>query len=141
MTSRTRNKSIALLLNVLSFVIMLGIPFLVIIEKFPSWKQAGGIFSACGVGVFVMAFIAFLIFKKYIIAWATEKLGVISAGVSLIFVFGSLSAVFLVLSFSATLLNDLTTIFVCSTIASIIGVVLQIIARHLKKKVSDDAEN
>lgn len=141
MTSRTRNKSIALLLNILSFVIMLGIPFMIIIEKFPSWKRAGGLLSACGFGAFIMAFIAFLIFKKYVIAWATEKLGVISAGVSLIFVFGGLSAVFIVLSLSATLLNDLTTVFIWSTIGAVIGVILQIIARRLKKKVSDHEEN
>lgn len=141
MKSRTRNKSIALLLNILSFAIMLGLPFWVITEKFPIWKTAGGLMPALGGGAIIMVIIAFFTFKKYIVAWATEKLGAISAGVSLFLLWSFLSAVCVALAKSATLLDDLTTVFILSAIGAGVGVIIQIIARGLNEKVTDHGED
>jgi hypothetical protein len=119
---------------------MLGLPFMVIAEKFPIWNAAGGILSALGGGSIVMLVIAFFTFKKYILAFAAEKLGAISAGVSLLLLWVTLSVVCVALGKSATLLNDLTTIFVWSAVGSAVGVVMQIAARLIKERNNERAE-
>lgn len=137
MTKRTKSKALAFALNVASFIVMLAPPFWVIIEKFPIWKSEGGAFSALGGGAIIMAVIAFFTFKKYIIAYATEKLGAISAGASLLVLWSALSAVCVALSKSATLLDDLTTIFIWSALGAGVGVVMQLVAKYIKGRVSD----
>ena len=140
MKRRAKSKTTATVLNILSFVVMLGLPFLVIAEKFPVWKAAGGILSALGGGSIVMLVIAFFTFKKYILAFAAEKLGAISAGVSLLLLWVTLSVVCVALGKSATLLNDLTTIFVWSAVGSAVGVVMQIAAKLMKERSNERAE-
>ena len=140
MARRAKSKTTATVLNILSFVVMLGLPFMVIAEKFPIWNAAGGILSARGGGSIVMLVIAFFTFKKYILAFAAEKLGAISAGVSLLLLWVTLSVVCVALGKSATLLNDLTTIFVWSAVGSAVGVVMQIAARLIKERNNERAE-
>ena len=140
MKRRAKSKTTATVLTILSFMVMLGLPFLVITEKFPIWKAAGGIFSALGGGSIVMLVIAFFTFKKYILAYAAEKLGAISAGVSLLLLWVTLSVVCVALGKSATLLSDLTTIFVWSAAGSAIGVVMQIVAKLMKERNNERAE-
>ena len=140
MKRRAKSKTTATVLTILSFMVMLGLPFLVIAEKFPVWKAEGGIFSALGGGSIVMLVIAFFTFKKYILAFAAEKLGAISAGVSLLLLWVTLSVVCVALGKSATLLNDLTTIFVWSAAGSAIGVVMQIVAKLMKERSNERAE-
>lgn len=140
MARRAKSKTTATVLNILSFVVMLGLPFMVIAEKFPIWNAAGGILSALGGGSIVMLVIAFFTFKKYILAFAAEKLGAISAGVSLLLLWVTLSVVCVALGKSATLLNDLTTIFVWSAVGSAVGVVMQIAARLIKERNNERAE-
>lgn len=137
MTSRTKSKAASVVLNILSFAFMLALPFWAITEKFPIWKEEGGIFSALGGGVIIMAVIAFFTFKKYIVAFATEKLGAISAGTSLLVLWSGLSAVCVALAKSATLLDDLTTIFVWSAVGAAVGVVLQLIAKYIKWRTTN----
>ena len=140
MARRAKSKKTATLINVLSFVVMLGLPFVVVVDKFPVWKTAGGILSAIGGGGVVMLVIAFFTFKKYILAYAAEKLGAISAGVSLLLLWVTLSVVCVALAKSATLLSDLTTIFIWSAAGSAIGVVMQIAAKLMKERNNERAE-
>lgn len=141
MKSRTLSKTIAFALNVLSFVAMLVPPFVVVSEKFPAWNASGGILTAIGGGGVVMLVIAFFTFKKYILAYATEKLGAISAGVSLLLLWSGFTVVLIVLDKSATLLDDLITVFLWAAIGAAVGVVMQVIARYLCKRVSGNGEN
>lgn len=141
MTRRSVSKAVAAGLNILSFVVMLGLPLWIVTEKFPVWRSSvGGAFPALGLGSVVMLVIAFFTFKKYIVAYAVEKLGAISAGVSLLFTWSALSAVCVALAKSATLLNDLISIFVWSAVGAAVGVCMQIAARLIKERSNERAE-
>lgn len=141
MARRAKSKAVAVTLNVLSFVAMLGFPLVVVADKFPVWRSSvGGAFPALGLGSVVMLVIAFFTFKKYIVAYAVEKLGAISAGVSLLFTWSALSAVCIALAKSATLLNDLISIFVWSAAGAAVGVCMQIAAKLIKERSNERAE-
>ena len=141
MTRRSVSKAVAAGLNILSFVVMLGLPLWIVTEKFPVWRSSvGGDFPALGLGSVVMLVIAFFTFKKYIVAYAVEKLGAISAGVSLLFTWSALSAVCIALAKRATLLNDLISIFVWSAVGAAVGVCMQIAARLIKERSNERAE-
>lgn len=139
MKTRTKLKTASSIITVLSFVAILGFPFWAICQRFPVMKAQGGSSSAIGSGTIIMAVIAFFVFKKYIVAFATEKLGVISAGVALMFLFGAVTGVLYALAKSATLLDNMTTVFLWATIGATVGVLLQILAKFLREKeVTDD---
>jgi hypothetical protein len=131
------SKAVAVALNILSFVVMLGLPLWIVTEKFPVQKSEGGILAALGFGGIVMGVIVFFTFKKYIVAYATDKLGEISAGVTLTFIWAALTAVCVALAKSATLLDNLTSVFLWSTIGAAAGVVLQTVAKILKERAKD----
>jgi hypothetical protein len=131
------SKAVAVALNILSFVVMLGLPLWIVTEKFPVQKSEGGILAALGFGGIVMGVIVFFTFKKYIVAYATDKLGAISAGVTLTFIWAALTAVCVALAKSATLLDNLTSVFLWSTIGAAAGVVLQTVAKILKERAKD----
>lgn len=134
MTRRSVSKAVAVALNILSFVVMLGLPLWIVTEKFPVQKSEGGILAALGFGGIVMGVIVFFTFKNYIVAYATEKLGAISAGVTLMFIWSAFTAVCIALAKSATLLDNLTSVFFWSAVGSAVGVVLQFIAKIIKEK-------
>lgn len=137
MTRRSVSKAVAAGLNVLSFVVMLGLPLWIVTEKFPVQKSEGGILAALGFGGVVMGVIVFFTFKNYIVAYATEKLGAISAGVKNMFVLSAFTAVCVALEKSATLLGSLTSVFFWSALGSALGVLLQFIAKIIKEKGKD----
>ena len=140
MARRSVSKAVAAGLNILSFVVMLGLPLWIVTEKFPVQKSEGGILAALGFGGVVMGVIVFFTFKSYIVAYAAEKLGAISAGVKNMFGLSAFTAVCVALEKSATLLGSLTSVFFWSALGSALGVLLQFIAKIIKERNNERAE-
>lgn len=107
-------------------------------DKFPLWKSQGGGGLAIGSGVAIVCVVIFMTFKKYITAFAAEKLGTISAGIALVFLWFSLAIALYAVASLATMLNDLSTVFLWAGIGATVGVALQFWARCLKKRVKED---
>jgi hypothetical protein len=77
-------------------------------------------------------------FKKYITAIAAEKLGTISAGIALVFLWFGLAIALYAVASLATMLNDLSTVFLWAGIGATGGVALQFWAKCLKKRIKED---
>lgn len=132
-----KRKSLVLLLRVLAVVSMIGIPFSVIAYKFPLWRTQGGGAGAVGAGAIILVVILFATFRKYVTAWAAEKLGTLSAGVSLILLWSGLAVMCLILTAITTILEDLATVFIFAAIGASVGVGLFAAARRLSAKEDD----
>lgn len=128
-----KRKALAWLLRVLAVASMVGIPFSVIAYKFPLWRSQGG-GKAIGAGAIILLVILFATFRKYVTAWAAEKLGALSAGVSLILLWSGLAVVCLVLSSITTILEDLATVFIFTAIGAAVGVTLLTVAKRMSRK-------
>lgn len=124
-----KRKALAVFLRIISFAMFIAAPAVVISEKFPLWKQQGGSGTAIGSGAVILLAIAFITFRKYITAWVTEKLGTMSAGVSLAFLWSVLAIVCTVLANITTILYDLSTVFTWSAIGAVSGLCFQGFAR------------
>ena len=121
MTTRKR-KALVWTLRVLAVASMIGIPLSIIAYKFPLWRTQGGGGGAVGAGAILIMVILFFTFRKYITAWATEKLGTLSAGVSLVFTWSGLAVVCMVLAAITTILQDLATVFLFAAVGAALGV-------------------
>lgn len=139
----TKNKRKALVwsLRVLAVASMIGIPLSIIAYKFPLWRSQGGGAGAFGAGAIICLVILFITFRKYITAWAAEKLGELSAGVALIFLWSGLSVICIVLSSITNILEDLATVFLFAAIGAAVGLGLLTIAKRLKLKEDDTNGN
>lgn len=137
----TKNKRKALVwsLRVLAVASMIGIPFSIIAYKFPLWRTQGGGGGAVGAGAILLMVILFFTFRKYITAWAAEKLGTLSAGVSLVFTWSGLAVVCMVLAAITTILQDLATVFLFAAVGAALGVGLLHLAKRLNE-MEDIAE-
>lgn len=133
MTTRKR-KALVWSLRVLAVASMIGIPFSIIAYKFPLWRTQGGGGGAVGAGAIILVVILFATFRKYVTAWAAEKLGTLSAGVSLILLWSGLAVVCLILTAITTILEDLATVFIFAAIGAAVGVVLLAVAKRLNRK-------
>jgi membrane protease YdiL (CAAX protease family) len=133
----TKKKALVIAIRVAAVLAMIGIPFSVISYKFPMWKAQGEGKGAFGVGAVVLVVILFVTFRKYIIAWATEKLGALSAGVSLVFIWASLAIVCMVLAKIGNVLEDLATVFLFASVGAAVGFGLLTIAKRLNLKEDD----
>ena len=133
MTTRKR-KALVWSLRVLAVASMIGIPFSIIAYKFPLWRTQGGGGGAVGAGAILLMVILFFTFRKYITAWAAEKLGTLSAGVSLILLWSGLAVVCLILTAITTILEDLATVFIFAAIGAAVGVILLAVAKRLSRK-------
>ena len=131
MTKRTkRAKTVSAILWVASFLSMLSFPIWAVYLKFPLLREQGHGGLAIGSGTIIIMVIVFVCFKKYISAFAVEKLGlIISAGVSLLLLWSGLALACAILVKAATVLDDLTTVFIWSAVGTLFGVVMQIIAK------------
>jgi hypothetical protein len=109
-----------------------------IYDKFPLWRSQGGGGLAIGSGVVIVCVVVYMTFKKYITAIAAEKLGTISAGVALVCLWFGLSIALYALASLATMLNDLSTVFLWAGIGATAGVSLQFWAKCLKKRIKED---
>lgn len=144
----TKNKRKALVwsLRVLAVASMIGIPLSIIAYKFPLWRSQGGGGGAVGAGAILIMVILFFTFRKYITAWATEKLGTLSAGVSLVFTWSGLAVVCMVLAAITTILQDLATVFLFAAVGAALGVGLLLGAKKLnamediEEEEDDEAE-
>lgn len=133
MTTRKR-KALVWSLRVIEVASMIGIPFSIIAYKFPLWRTQGGGGGAVGAGAIILVVILFANFRKYVTAWAAEKLGTLSAGVSLILRWSGLAVVCLILTAITTILEDLATVFIFAAIGKAVGVVLLAVAKRLNRK-------
>lgn len=138
-----KRKALAVFLRIISFAMFIVTPAMVISEKFPLWKQQGGSGTAIGSGAVILLAIAFITFRKYITAWVTEKLGTMSAGVSLAFFWSVLAIVCMLLAKITTILYDLSTVFTWSAIGAVVGLCFQGFARlaereQKEKRVTDE---
>ena len=138
MTTRKR-KALVWSLRVLAVASMIGIPFSNIAYKFPLWSTQGGGGGAVGAGAILLMVILFFTFRKYITAWAAEKLGTLSAGVSLVFTWSGLAVVCMVLAAITTILQDLATVFLFAAVGAALGVGLLHLAKRLNE-MEDIAE-
>lgn len=138
MTTRKR-KALVWSLRVLAVASMIGIPFSIIAYKFPLWRTQGGGGGAVGAGAILLMVILFFTFRKYITAWAAEKLGTLSAGVSLVFTWSGLAVVCMVLAAITTILQDLATVFLFAAVGAALGVGLLHLAKRLNE-MEDIAE-
>lgn len=141
----TKRKAVAISLRVLAVALFLALPAAVISTKFPLWKDQGGSGVAIGSGSLLLIAIIFITFRKYITAFAAEKLGALSAGVSLVFLWSSMTLMCALLSEIETIINDLTTVFLWSAIGAAAGLVCLTVARCIerepKRKEADDGES
>ena len=126
-------------MRVLAVASMIGIPFSIISYKFPLWRTQGGGGGAVGAGAILLMVILFFTFRKYITAWAAEKLGTLSAGVSLVFTWSGLAVVCMVLAAITTILQDLATVFLFAAVGAALGVGLLHLAKRLNE-MEDIAE-
>lgn len=138
-----KRKAFSVVLRVFSGLSYVAFPAGVIYTKFPLWKEQGGDGVAIGSGAIILLAIAFLTFKKYITAFAAEKLGTISAGVSLLLIWGTATLVCFLLAKLTTILNDLSTVFLWSAIGAAAGLGCQgtakLIGRDPKNKIKEDS--
>lgn len=141
----TRRKAVAISLRALAIALFLALPAAVISTKFPLWREQGGSGVAIGSGSLLLIAIVFITFKKYITAFAAEKLGALSAGVSLVFLWSALTLMCILLAEIETIINDLTTVFLWSAIGAAAGLVCLTIARRIVRepmqKEADDGES
>lgn len=137
MMTEKKRKYLVLLLRAMSVFSFLGVPAWVISTKFPLWKTQGGSAGALGIGAILILVIAFMTFKKYVVAFAAEKLGTMSAGVSLIVLWTGLAVVCIAIANITTILEDLSTVFVWSAIGAVLGVSFQAAARKVSGKKED----
>lgn len=141
----TKRKAVAVVLRVLAVALFIALPAAVISTKFPLWREQGGSGVAIGSGSLLLIAIVFVTFKKYITAFAAEKLGALSAGVSLVFLWSALTLVCVMIAEIETIINDLTTIFLWSAIGSAAGLacltIARLIVREPKQKEADDGES
>ena len=129
----TKFKAWAWVLRFLAWATTIGMPVAIIAYKFPLWRSQGGGSGALGAGTIILAVIILVTFRKYIMAWVTEKLGALSAGVSLVLLWCTLAVVCMILASITTILEDLATVFLFSAIGAAIGVGLLYIARKLSQ--------
>ena len=132
-----KRKALAVFLRIISFAMFIVTPAVVISEKFPLWKQQGGSGTAIGSGAVILLAIAFITFRKYITAWVTEKLGTMSAGVSLAFLWSALAIVCMLLAKITTILYDLSTVFTWSALGAVGGLCFQGFARFAERDPKD----
>lgn len=141
----TKRKAVAVFLRVLAVALFLALPAAVISTKFPLWREQGGSGVAIGSGALLLIAIIFITFKKYITAFAAEKLGALSAGVSLVFLWSAMTLVCILMAEIATIIDDLTTVFLWSAIGAAAGLSCQAIARRIEQpkqqKEADDGES
>ena len=141
----TRRKAVAISLCALAIALFIALPAAVISTKFPLWREQGGSGVAIGSGSLLLIAIVFITFKKYITAFAAEKLGALSAGVSLVFLWSAMTLICILLSEIETIINDLTTVFLWSAIGAATGLVCLTIARCIERpkqqKEADDGES
>ena len=107
-------------------------------DKFPLWRSQGGGGLAIGSGVVIVCVVIYMTFKRYITAFAAEKLGTISAAIALVFLWFGISIALYAVAKLATMLNDLSTVFLWAGIGATAGVALQCWARFLKKRIKED---
>lgn len=141
----TKRKAVAVVLRVLAVALFIALPAAVISTKFPLWREQGGSGVAIGSGSLLLIAIVFVTFKKYITAFAAEKLGALSAGVSLVFLWSALTLVCVMIAEIETIINDLTTVFLWSAIGAAAGLACLTIARCIERtkqqKEADDGES
>lgn len=130
----TKRKALVWLLRILAVAFTVGLPLAVIAYKFPLWRSQGGGGGAIGAGTIILVVIVLATFRKYIMAWAAEKLGALSAGVSLILLWSGLAIVCLILAAITTILEDLATVFIFAAIGAAVGVGLFGAAKRLSGK-------
>lgn len=140
MTARRIKAAIAALYT-LSVVCFFAPVVWAICDKFPLWRSQGGGGLSIGSGAVIVCVVVFMTFKKYITAFAAEKLGTISAGVALVFLWFGLSIALYAVARLATMLNDLSTVFLWAGIGATAGVALQCWARSLKKRIKENDAN
>lgn len=139
----TKYKAWAWVLRILAWAVTVGMPLTIVAYKFPLWKAQGGGSGAMGAGTIILIIIVLVTFRKYIVAWAKEKLGALSAGVSLVLLWSTLAVVCMVLASITTILEDLATVFLFSAIGAAIGVALLHGARkisQMEEKPREEAE-
>ena len=141
-----RRKAVAFSLRALAVALFIALPAAVISTKFPLWREQGGSGVAIGSGSLLLIAIVFITFKKYITAFAAEKLGALSAGVSLVFLWGAMTLMCILLAEIETIINDLITVFLWSAIGAAAGLTCLIIARCMERepkqqKEADDGES
>lgn len=133
---KNKHKAIAWALRILAVAATVGLPFAVVYTKFPLWRAQGGRFGAIGAGAIILLIVIFVTFKKYILAWATEKLGTLSAGVSLVLLWSTAAIICLAIAAITTIVQDLATVFIFAAIGAAVGVGLFSVA----KMISGDEE-
>lgn len=138
-----KRKAFSVVLRVFSCLSYVVFPAGVVYTKFPLWKEQGGSGVAIGSGAIILLAIAFLTFKKHITAFAAEKLGTMSAGVSLLLLWSTATLVCFLLARLTTILNDLSTVFLWSAIGAAAGLgfhgTAKLIVRDLKSKIKEDS--
>lgn len=140
----TKRKAVAVSLRALAIALFIALPAAVISTKFPLWREQGGSGVAIGSGSLLLIAIVFITFKKYITAFAAEKLGALSAGVSLVLLWSAMTLVCILLAKIATIIDDLTTVFLWSAIGAAAGLSCQAMARRIERdpmKEADDGES
>lgn len=137
MTARRIKAAIAALYT-LSVICFFAPVVWAIWDKFPLWRSQGGGGLAIGSGVVIVGVVIYMTFKRYITAFAAEKLGTISAGIALVFLWFGLAIALYAVASLATMLNDLSTVFLWAGIGATAGVALQCWARFLKKRIKED---
>lgn len=133
---KNKRKAIAWALRILAVAATVGFPFAVVYTKFPLWRAQGGRFGAVGTGAIILLIVIFVTFKRYILAWAAEKLGTLSAGVSLVLLWSTAAIICLAIAAITTIVQDLATVFIFAAIGAAIGVGLFSVA----KMISGDEE-
>jgi hypothetical protein len=136
-----RTKAAITALYTLSVICFFAPVVWAIYDKFPLWRSQGGGILAIGSGALIIFVIIYMTFKKYITAFAAEKLGTISAGIALVFLWFGLSIALYAVASLATMLNDLSTVFMWAGIGATAGVAQQCWARYLKKRIKENDAN
>lgn len=137
MTTRRIKAAIAVLYS-LSVICFFAPVVWAIWDKFPLWRSQGGGGLAIGSGVVIVGVVLYMTFKRYITAFVAEKLGTLSAGIALVFLWYGIAIALYAVASLATMLNDLSTVFLWAGIGATAGVALQFWARCLKNRIKED---
>lgn len=137
MTERKR-KTLFWVWKIAGILIACGLPIWAICEKFPMWNETHGTEKTVGTGIFLIAIVVLIVFRKTVFDFIRDKLDLKHAPPLVIWLVLVLIAY--ALMYLGDVMRDLTNVFWCGFIGSAIGTVFTYISDRYKT-VKEAASN
>lgn len=123
-------------LLVLAYVSYVFFPIYAVLQKYPFWKEEGGVFASLGIGAMLIGIILAWTARNALSVWVEKYLGKFVWSQSKFWVGGTI--ILLVLNTVGNIVSDLLTIWIWGCIGMGLGMILTMIAKYLKKGETQD---